>query len=232
MIDIILPKIRSEFEFRENRLYTFLNPYSYLVARNNLDIVKPMDIIYADGIVLSFLFSFFRIKKINRNSFDMTSVAKIVFKLSEEKKYSLVIVGTKPNVIDNAIKNILQKYNLNIIGYRDGFFKTEEEKKNYQNHIAELNPDIIIVGMGVVRQESFLIEMREKGWKKTGFTCGGFLHQSAETMQYYPKFINKLHLRWLYRIFKEPKLIKRYTVDYLNFLLKFFYDYFKWERKK
>ena len=232
MIDIILPKMNSEFSFQENKLYTFLNPYSYLMARNQLDIIRPIDIIHADGIVLSFLFSLFRIKKISRYSFDMTSVARIIFELSEEKNYSIVIIGTEPDVIDNAIQNILKEYKLNIIEYRDGFFKSEEERINYQKHIAKLNPDILIVGMGVIRQESFLLEMRKKGWGKTGFTCGGFLHQSAVSINYYPRIINKLHLRWLYRILKEPKLIKRYTIDYFKFLIRFFYDYWVWRRRK
>lgn len=232
MIDTILPKMKSKFSFQENKLYTFLNPYSYLITRNRLDIIKPIDIIHADGIVLSSLFSLFGIKKICRCSFDMTSVARMVFQLSEEKNYSMVIIGTEPDVIDTAIQNILKEYKLNIIEYRDGFFKSEEEKTNYQKYISKLNPDILIVGMGVVKQESFLIEMRKKGWYKTGFTCGGFLHQSAISVNYYPKIINKLHFRWLYRIFREPKLIKRYTIDYFKFLIRFFYDYWFWRRKK
>lgn len=232
MINILLPKIKKEFVFQENKLYTFLNPYSYLIARDRIDIIKPIDIIHTDGIVLSLLFSILGIKKTDRYSFDMTSVAKIVFEICEKKGFSIVMVGTEPNVIDDAIKNILKVYNLNIIDYRNGYFSSDEERLEYQTQIKKLNPDVLIVGMGVVRQENFLIEMRKLGWSKTGFTCGGFLHQVAVQVEYYPEIMNKLHLRWAYRIYKEPKLLRRYTIDYSKFLIKFFQDFSRWKRNK
>ncbi|MEC7527357.1 MAG: glycosyltransferase, partial [Bacteroidota bacterium] len=60
----------------------------------------------------------------------------------------------------------------------------------------------------------------------------GFLHQSFQNTDYYPNWVNKLNVRWLYRIYNEPKLIKRYTIDYSWFLVVFMYDWIKYTISK
>lgn len=47
---------------------------------------------------------------------------------------------------------------MRIIGYRNGYFSSEEEMRIEAEHIVELNPDFLIVGMGVLMQEDFYIE--------------------------------------------------------------------------
>ena len=47
--------------------------------------------------------------------------------------------------------------------------------------IAGLQPDFLIAGMGVLTQETFLLKIREAGFQGIGFTCGGFIHQTAKT---------------------------------------------------
>ena len=114
---------------------------------------------------------------------------------------------------------------LNVLRYRDGYF-SDKEREDELDLLIKDNPDIVIVGMGTPLQEFFLRDLRELGWQGTGFTCGGYLHQSSNGIDYYPKLIDKLNLRWLYRIYDEPKLFKRYTVDYSKFIFLFAYDVF------
>ena len=78
--------------------------------------------------------------------------------------------------------------------------------------------------MGAGKQEKFLLKLVNLGWGGLGFTSGGFFHQSAKRYNYYHAWIDQLNLRWLYRILNEPKLLWRYSVDYLRFVFVFFYD--------
>lgn len=80
--------------------------------------------------------------------------------------------------------------------------------------------------MGTPAQDIFLKELNEIGWDGIAFTCGGFIHQVASgKLNYYPEIINKLNLRWLYRIYDEPKLFKRFFCYYPLSMLLFLYDY-------
>ena len=43
--------------------------------------------------------------------------------------------------------------------------------------VVASQPNIPICGMGGVRQEAFLLDMRAQGWRGWDLTCGGFFDQ-------------------------------------------------------
>lgn len=204
---------------------TFLNPYSYLMLRREKHLVNHFESIMIDGQFLVYMIHLFLGKKLERRSFDMTSLAPIVFKNASESGDNLFFIGSDANSINRAVERFKLRYpRLQICGWRNGYFRSSMERKDAVNVICQLSPAIVVVGMGTPRQEQFLIELRESGWVGTGFTCGGFFHQTARRIDYYPKWANKCHLRWMYRIIDEPKLIRRYAFDYTCFLMVFLYD--------
>ena len=83
--------------------------------------------------------------------------------------------------------------------------------------------------MGTPLQEQFLIDLQKSGWVGKGYTCGGFLHQTANGIQYYPKWINRLGLRAFYRMYDEPQLIKRYFIDYPQAICIIVFDIIKYK---
>lgn len=209
----------------KKKLTTFLNPYSYLLARKETNIFSRCNI-EIDGIALVVLMNIFKLGRYKRKSFDMTSLAPEVFSNAIENAQSVYLIGTSEELIFQAVRNIQTAFpGLNIIGYRNGYFKNEEERKSVLNEVKSSKPDIVICGMGTPLQENFLIALEDLGWNGNGYTCGGFLHQMASKVRYYPKWIDEFNLRWLYRMYDEPKLIYRYTIEYPKFLMIFIYDY-------
>lgn len=196
-------------------LSTFLNPYSFYMLNDKKELLSKFDRIYCDGIIFVILVRLIGIK-VNRVSFDMTSLAPIVFDEAEKKGLSLAFIGGEEGIVEKAIDNFKQRYPyLNVCFSHSGFFCDTEKRTEVLKNIVKVNPDIVIVGMGAVLQELFLVDLAKEGWSGCGYTCGGFLHQSESKVgDYYPKYINRLNLRWAYRIFKEPKLAKRYFIVY------------------
>lgn len=222
MINLILQKTNN----KELGLVTFLNPYSYILARKNKELFDNFDTIYVDGIFIVNLFKILKIKRLTRNSFDMTSLAPKVFEEAIQNNKSIYFVGAKEGIIDRTIEVIRKKYSkLKIVGYRNGYFNDIADRDIVIDKIINLNPDIVICGMGTPLQEKFLMDLRNKEWLGKGYTCGGFLHQTAKTINYYPKIFDKLNIRWIYRIIDEPHLFYRYFVLYPKFLLVFFKDF-------
>ena len=216
----------------EKGIVTYINPFAYLKLRNKVEL-ESFDYITSDGIVLKKLSSLFLKKNVQRLSPDFSSYFNELFNHASDKNSTVYFVGTMPEVIDLSIQNIKNKFpSLNIIGFRDGYFENEGQMSDHINEVLSLNPELIIVGMGSPLQEEYLSKLKGAGWNGIGFTCGGFLHQTSKNVDYYPKWINKLNLRWLYRIYNEPKLIKRYTLDYLWFLIVFFYDFIIYKFKR
>ena len=56
-----------------------------------------------------------------------------------------------------------------------------------------------------------------------GFTCGGFIHQTANNeIEYYPLWIDRMNLRFVYRMYKEKHTRKRYVQVTFYFFLHAF----------
>ena len=214
------------FKSDSRGIHTFVNSYSYLVLRKHQKIISQFDGIHCDGTLMMWFSRFFLNQKIKRVSFDMTSIAPETFKYAIEYNKSIYFLGSTSFHINGFVKVILENYpDLNIVGFRNGYIKADERHEVLES-IKELDPHIVIIGMGTPLQDKFLSDLKQEGWNGLGFTCGGFIHQTSNGLNYYPKFINKYNLRWLYRLYDEPKLIKRFLKAYLIFPFVFFYDYF------
>ena len=223
---------RAGMEGETNRhegIITFLNPYSYLHFRKQAALFNEFNRIYFDGIVLVAAMRFAGVRS-HRKSFDMTSLAPEVFDHCQETRKSIYFIGSDSESIRVFGEVLSSAYpNLSIAGLRNGFFTSGKERKDAMEKILDLNPDYLVVGMGTPLQEKFLAEVKEMGWKGVGFTCGGFIHQTAKGLNYYPGWIDRLHLRWLFRIWDEPKLLSRYLLQYPRFVGLFMYDLFTFE---
>lgn len=227
---IHLLKQSRKIDLRSFQLVTFLNPYSYLIARKSGLIFSQFNILI-DGVALAVCLRLFGVSSMKRQSFDMTSLAKEVFEYAESHEKTLFFIGTEEAYIEEAVMKIKQKYpRLIVLGYRNGFFKDRAERADAIKSIHSMSPEIVVVGMGTPTQEQFLVDLWQRGWRGIGFTCGGFFHQTAKELNYYPRWIDRLQLRWLYRIYDEPKLYNRYLIQYPKFILYFLLDYVRYRR--
>lgn len=226
IIDIFLNRCPSDerdmLPRKEGVLCTFLNPYTATVSRNSYDIYANFDYIGSDGLMMVLLHNLISSKKIKRISFDMTSMAKLIFECAIDDNLSLYFVGSTPSEIEASVLKIVNEYpGLNVLGYHDGYISGIENI--VLDEIFNLNPDIVVVGMGALLQDQFAILLKTKGSKASIYTCGGFFHQTASEMFYYPTWVNQLNIRTFYRIIKERYVLKRLILFYPFFLCCYIY---------
>ena len=210
----------------KNKIYTFLNPVSYLTALDHRNVFSQFDGIFADGSVLVSAIRMLYGQSITRRSFDMTSLAPELFSFAEKHKKTIYIVASQQEQVEQAIKIFRQRWpGLDFVGYRNGYFNSEKEMEEEAEKIAGLQPDFLIAGMGVLTQETFLLKIREAGFQGIGFTCGGFIHQTAKNeIDYYPDWAGRMNMRFLYRMYKEKHTRKRYLQAALLFPSRFIHE--------
>lgn len=208
---------------QKGRIYTFLNPVSYLSALDNKKLFASFDGIFADGSILVAAIKLVYGKTVTRRSFDMTSLAPELLEYAEKNGKSVYIVASRQEQAEKAVAIFRERYpKLDVAGYRNGYFSTDEEQATEASHIVNVNPDFLIVGMGVLMQERFLLKVKDAGYNGIGFTCGGFIHQTAkDEIDYYPVWADKLNLRFVYRMIKEKHTRKRYAQAALLFPARF-----------
>lgn len=213
----------EEMFTRHEKIYTFLNPISYLEALKDESRFVGFDAIMVDGHVLVVAIKLLYGRKVKRRSFDMTSIAASLFLHILSEKKTIYLIGARQKQIERSVEILLDQYpELQIVGYRNGYFSLEDEMHEEYEKILRLNPDYVIVGMGTPLQEYFLLQLKKSGYRGIGFTCGGFFSQlSMKGINYYPKWIDKYNLRFLYRFYKEKHTRKRYLKALFLFTLYF-----------
>lgn len=230
MKSILVNKILSTEKFSVNQIfeskgevYTYLNPVSYLTALDNKELFGKMDGIFADGGLLVKAIKLVYGKQVTRRSFDMTSMAPELFEYAEAHNKTIYIVASKQEQVETAVVIFHERYpKVKFAGYRNGYFASEEEMAVEVKHICEVMPDFLIVGMGALMQEKFLLKVKKAGFQGVGFTCGGFIHQTSKNeIDYYPAWVDKTNLRFVYRMWKEPHTRKRYLMAGLLFPARF-----------
>lgn len=128
-----------------------------------------------------------------------------------ENEKKVYLLGSKPGVCELAKEKIQEKYNVKVVGLHDGYFKKDEEQKIIED-INNSGANILLVGMGMKKQEKLIYKYKEDLNVKIAIGCGGSIDVFSGTVKRAPKFFQKCGLEWLYRIIKQPTRIKRMMV--------------------
>ena len=202
---------------------SFVNPYSLVqvalskIADEDLERIT----FYSDGIFLCLLARMAYGVGVRRLSFDFTSIADEILADANSHRLHLAIIGGTDASSAGFARYLARHYpKIELDLVRDGYFPTPDAMQDLAVALARRSPQIVLLGMGGGLQEQFAVQVVRAGFKGRVYTCGGFFDQTAGSgRKYYPQWINRLHLRWAYRIFREPKrLFFRYAIDYPRFL--------------
>ena len=109
---------------------------------------------------------------------------------------------------------------IRIVGYRDGYIRTPEEKERLIIDIVEKKPDVVFVAMGSPKQELLMEEIQSRH-NAIFQGLGGSFDVYTGHVQRAPEWWVKHNLEFAYRLLKEPKRIKRqiYLVKYVYWLI-------------
>lgn len=134
----------------------------------------------------------------------------------EGKKFYLV--GSKQEVIYKTVAQLKEDFpGIDIVNYRNGYIKTDEEKKALIADIAEKKPDVVFVAMGSPKQELLMEEMFEQH-QAIYQGLGGSFDVYTGNVKRAPKWWVDHNIEFAYRLVKQPSRIKR-QIHLVKFLL-------------
>ena len=145
-----------------------------------------------------------------------------MFPLICQRPYRIYLLGGAPGVADAALEKARAKYpNAQFVGSAPGFFANETEERQVIDQINALQPDILMVAMGVPLQEKWIDRHRNELHVGTAMAVGGLLDFVSERIPRAPKWLRSLGLEWCYRLCQEPRrLFKRYILGNPLFVLR------------
>lgn len=118
------------------------------------------------------------------------------------------LVGGKPDVLAQTEAKLRQRWNVNIAGSQDGYFKPEERQALFER-IHASGAKIVTVAMGSPKQEIFMRDCRLLHPDALFMGVGGTYDVFTGHVKRAPTLWQKLGLEWLYRLLSQPSRITR-----------------------
>lgn len=140
-------------------------------------------------------------------------------KLSEEKGYSIYLLGAKQEVVEKTAEVLKKQYpNLKLLGIHNGYFK-EPQWPEISGELKSLRPDFVFVGITSPMKEYLIEFLQDDGNDSVFMGVGGSFDVISGYIPRAPKWMQKSGLEWLFRVIQEPKrLFKRYFVGNWTFI--------------
>lgn len=132
---------------------------------------------------------------------------------------TVALLGASPEIAEAAsrrLAGIAPQHRLEVI--HNGYFSANEEA-GIVGRIAELHPDILLVAMGVPRQELWIARHIDARHCTLPIAVGALLDFLSGTVPRAPLWLRRLRLEWVFRLVVEPRrLWRRYVVGNPLFL--------------
>ena len=118
--------------------------------------------------------------------------------------YPVVFYGGAVGVAATAAAKLQAKYpGLAIAAIQHGYL-TPEDTPAFLEQITKIQPKIVLVGLGVPRQELWIAHHRHLCPQAIWIGVGGSFDIWAEVKTRAPGWLRNNNLEWLYRLYQEP----------------------------
>ena len=139
-----------------------------------------------------------------------------------EKRVALI--GGRPEVMERLLEVLPERYpGINIVASRNGYFSMDEEEE-VVDEIAEHQPDIVLVALGVPKQEYFIDRWGANLPQSVKIGVGGSFDVWTGQVKRAPAVMRKLNLEWFYRLVSEPWRFKRIMSALPNFFFQVLHE--------
>jgi N-acetylglucosaminyldiphosphoundecaprenol N-acetyl-beta-D-mannosaminyltransferase len=139
--------------------------------------------------------------------------------LAQENNYRIFLLGATEEVITSLASRYAREIpNLNIVGYRNGYF-LESDEIEVVSAIIKCKPDILFIGISSPKKDIFLRRYKFELGVPLSFGVGGLFDIEAGIVKRAPLWMQASGFEWFYRILQEPKrMLNRYLYTNSVFL--------------
>lgn len=130
-----------------------------------------------------------------------------LFKKGVSENYTFYFLGGQPGIAEKAAENVRRANpGIRITGVQHGYFKDE---KQIMDDIADKRPDVLLVALGMGRQEEWIADKALKLGATVGIGVGGSFDVLSGQVKRAPRWMQKAGIEWLYRLATQPSRIGR-----------------------
>ncbi|WP_082967798.1 WecB/TagA/CpsF family glycosyltransferase [Mycolicibacterium monacense] len=180
------------------------------------ELYRRADWIVIDGTPVRWLASFSAQTKLTPN-YRIGSTDWIAALPQLDASRRLFVYGANADSNARAVKNLSAMLPRWTVTGVDGYVS----KDLALTRIREFYPDLVLVGLGMPRQEHFLMSQLTNLPDATYATVGGAIDYLAGTTRLAPRWLGRFGLEWVWRLANQPRrLAHRYLVEPLLLLTR------------
>jgi len=181
-------------------------------------IINEADLVGADGVPLVWLSKLLRDPIPSR--VNGTDLMEKLVERAAERGYSIYFLGAKPEVVRKVVAVYKAQYpGLKVAGYRDGYFKPDDETA-VADEIRQSGADIIFLAFGSPKKEKFVRKWLYRMNVPLVHGVGGSFDVVAGVTKRAPYWMQAAGMEWFYRFLQEPdRMWKRYLITNASFVL-------------
>ena len=142
-------------------------------------------------------------------------LAEQLLKLAGQQGKSVYLLGAKEEVVSALAQKLKAHYPQMEIHYKNGYGK---DKDADFREIEALQPDLVLVALGVPAQEKLIARHLERFSKGVFIGVGGSFDVLSGSKRRAPAVFVKTNTEWLYRILREPSRLGRFYRNNIKFL--------------
>jgi len=129
------------------------------------------------------------------------------------KGWRIFYLGGKPGVAARAAECLRSQYPSLMIATHHGYFRPDQNDA-VLGTITSFQPHILMVGMGMPRQEHWILDNLDRIRTNAILTAGACFDYIAGEIPTPPRWMGRMGLEWLYRLISEPRRLgRRYLVE-------------------
>lgn len=126
-------------------------------------------------------------------------------------------LGSRPGIGEQAGEIIRRRHPELQIASHHGYFdvrRGSRENTRVVDRIHRFDADLLLVGMGMPRQERWILENRDRLRVGVCLPCGATMDYLTRAIPTPPRWTGQLGIEWIYRLAAEPRrLAHRYLVE-------------------
>ena len=134
-----------------------------------------------------------------------------------EHGWRVFFLGSEPGVADKARERILAQWPDVQLATHHGYFDMAPDSAENAAVVGQINAfgaDIVLVGMGMPRQEIWILRNEALLKACVAFTVGGAFDYEAGVQTPAPRWLGQFGVEWIYRlVIDPPRRFHRYCVE-------------------
>ena len=152
-----------------------------------------------------------------------TDWGSVLTEIFRDDENTVFLLGDTDDVIVKALSALKSDYSgLKISGSHHGYFDmNSDENTKILEKINFSGSDVLFVGMGMTRQERWILDNFEKVNVKMIISCGGLFKFWAGIRKRCPVWVTRIGLEWFYHLLHDPRrLFPRYFPGNFTFFFR------------